>query len=341
MKIRTASALFCLLFASALAFAEAAPTTESHGPRFVSLTFENDFFVGFDEHYTNGLQAAFVVDLDDLPEGLRKAPPFAFSADRDFVFAVGQRIFTPNDTLRDVPDPADRPYAGWLYLMADIRTRTGSTVDHLTTSIGVVDPASGARQAQNAVHRLTREDAARGWGHQIANQATVMVGYERAWSALVRGRFNARHYDLTPRAAVTVGNVLTHASTGPVLRYGSELPTDLPATHISLGPPRDGYRGTWFQCRAGAEALSRCPGKRASPEGGLASPSEEGWERYSGVGGDRARSARSGVLKRCPHQPFPDLRRSRSARRTRAASRLVISFAPSTTAFSRMASEMS
>jgi len=29
-----------------------------------------------------------------------------------------------------------------------------------------------------------------------------------------------------------------------VLRYGRNLPLALPVTHISLGPPRDGYRGT-------------------------------------------------------------------------------------------------
>ena len=31
-------------------------------PRFVSITLENDFFAGYDRHYTNGLQAAWLVD---------------------------------------------------------------------------------------------------------------------------------------------------------------------------------------------------------------------------------------------------------------------------------------
>ena len=38
-------------------------------------------------------------------------------------------------------------------------------------------------------------------------------------------------------------HALTYADAGAVLRYGSHLPTDLPVTHISLGPPRDGFRG--------------------------------------------------------------------------------------------------
>jgi len=45
----------------------------------VSLTIENDFFAGYDHHYTNGVQAAFV-------------------ATPSTVFAAGQRIYTPTNT---------------------------------------------------------------------------------------------------------------------------------------------------------------------------------------------------------------------------------------------------
>ena len=221
----------------------ALPAWADPAPRFVSLTIENDLFVGFDRHYTNGMQAAFLVDVENLPAGLRTAPPLAWSADRDFVAAVGQRIFTPADKTRVSPDPSDRPYAGWLYLMADLRVRSGEVVDHLLLSIGVVGPAARAKQAQNTVHRLLHKEPARGWDSQIGDRATGLAAYERAWRSAVTGRLGDRSFDLTPRVGAAVGNVLTYASAGAVLRYGSELPSDLPSTHISLGPPRDGYRG--------------------------------------------------------------------------------------------------
>jgi len=41
----------------------------------------------------------------------------------------------------------------------------------------------------------------------------------------------------------SVGTLMTYADAGAVLRYGRTLPADLPVTHISLGPPRDGFRG--------------------------------------------------------------------------------------------------
>ena len=37
--------------------------------------------------------------------------------------AIGQRMYTPANSDRDVADPRDRPYAGWSYVMTDVRTR--------------------------------------------------------------------------------------------------------------------------------------------------------------------------------------------------------------------------
>lgn len=206
--------------------------------RFASFTFENDFFVGSDRHYTNGVQAAFLTDLERAPQWLR-----SLSADPQAVFAVGQRIYTPADTSVEPPDPNDRPYAGWAYLMGDVRTRANGTIDHLTVAVGVVGPASGARQTQNGVHRLLGDDRARGWDGQVRNRPTFMAGYERAWPAVLQGVLGSRHWDLALRAGAMAGTPLTYANTGAVLRYGSNLPTDVPVTHISLGPPRDGFRG--------------------------------------------------------------------------------------------------
>src|SRR5690242_20496520 len=127
-------------FLFAAAIAQAAET------RFVSFTFENDFFAGYDRHYTNGVQLATLVNLEGAPEWLRSA-----SADPQAVVAIGQRIYTPANTDIDPPDPGDRPYAGWAYLMFDLRTRATPAIDHFTATVGVVGPASGARQAQGFV----------------------------------------------------------------------------------------------------------------------------------------------------------------------------------------------
>jgi lipid A 3-O-deacylase len=224
--------------AAALATSLAGATGVHGETRFTSFTFENDFFAGFDRHYTNGMQAAFLTDLERAPEWLR-----ALSADPQAVIAIGQRMYTPTNKDTDAPDPHDRPYAGWAYVMGDLRTRAGPTIDHVTVALGVVGPASGARQTQNNVHDLIGDAPARGWDTQVRNRTTFMAGYERAWPNVVQGTVGSRHWDLALRAGATAGTPLTYASAGAVLRYGAHLPTDLPVTHISIGPPRDGFRG--------------------------------------------------------------------------------------------------
>lgn len=217
------------LLASILALGCAFPARAA--PRFASFTLENDFFAGYDRHYTNGLQLALLADS-------------RWSADGTAVVALGQRIYTPSDTDVEPPDPADRPYAGWLYAMADLRTRAAPTVDHLTLTAGVAGPASGARQVQDAVHRLLREPISKGWDRQLRSRPTLMAGFERAWPAVLQMPLGGRRLDLALRVGATLGTPYTYADAGAVLRYGSSLPADLPATHISIGPPRDGFRGS-------------------------------------------------------------------------------------------------
>jgi lipid A 3-O-deacylase len=151
---------------------------QGDGDTYVSLTVDNDFFAGYDQHYTNGLQLAFPVNRATLPEAIRSLPPFRWSAEPRFTFAVGQRIYTPNDKSRAVPDPLDRPYGGCLYALADVRTSTGPAVDSVQASVGVIGPASFAEQTQNAYHRMIGSDQAQGWDTQLDNKLALLLGYD-------------------------------------------------------------------------------------------------------------------------------------------------------------------
>ena len=219
-------------------FLFAATLSHADETRFASFTFENDFFAGYDRHYTNGVQLATLANLEHAPQWLRSA-----SADPQAVVAIGQRIYTPANTDIDPPNPDDRPYAGWAYLMLDLRTRASPTIDHLSATIGVTGPASGARQTQDFVHRKLVEPISKGWETQLRTRATFMLGYERAWPAVAQTTLGAQRADLAARVSANLGTPLTYASAGVVMRFGANLPSDVPVTHISLGPPRDGFRG--------------------------------------------------------------------------------------------------
>ncbi len=223
-----------------LAAAAACPAVSAAGE--VTLTLDNDFFVGFDRHYTNGIQVAVLAETASLPGALRGLHPFESDVDRQYTFAVGQRIYTPADKSLATPDPQDRPYAGWLYALLEFRRHRDGALDHFMASIGMVGPASGAQQTQDAVHHLLGQDTPQGWHAQLHNEPALLAAYERAWPGAVAVSFDSARFDFTPRVGITAGNVLTYANVGAVARLGRALPDDFPATHISLGPPRDGYR---------------------------------------------------------------------------------------------------
>ena len=207
-----------------------------------TLTLDNDFLSGFDRHYTNGIQLAILAELASLPPSLRGLHPFGAAVDTQFTFAIGQRIYTPANTETRSPDPHDRPYAGWLYALAEFRMERDAVLDHFMVSLGVVGPASRARQSQGLVHRILGQDRPQGWHAQIHNEPALLLAYERAWPRAAKASFDGRQFDLTPRLGVTVGNVLTYANAGAIARMGQGLPDDFPAANISLGPARDGYR---------------------------------------------------------------------------------------------------
>jgi hypothetical protein len=236
MRAHFAAAMAAMILVVVAAWSQTAAAGEA------TLTLDNDFFAGFDRHYTNGFQIAILASTASLPGPVLALQPFGAAIDSRYTFAVGQRIYTPASTTTDFADPRDRPYAGWLYALAEFRARRDYALDHFMVSVGVVGPASLGRQAQNAVHRLLGEDGSRGWNAQLHNEPALLLAYERAWPAIASVSMHRLNLDFTPRVSATVGNVFTYASVGAIARLGHNLPDDFPAAHISLGPARDGYR---------------------------------------------------------------------------------------------------
>lgn len=211
--------------------------------QYVTITVDNDWFARADRHYTGGLQVAVLLEAAAIAPSIRALPPVSWNAEPELTLAFGQRVYTPSDLDRVPPDPEDRPYAGWTYLLADVRTKNGPAVDHVLASIGVVGPGSGAHQTQKYIHRLFDNRPADGWSSQLHDEVGVLLGYERAWPGLLQSAFGSSKVDVALRAGGTVGNVFTYAMTGAVLRVGPQLPDDLPP-HISLVPSLDGFHGS-------------------------------------------------------------------------------------------------
>ena len=238
-------ALILLPFLAPFTPAPAAAETEGRAPRgTLSIQLENDKLVGTDRHYTHGTRVTWTWDDEKrVPEWvstlLDQAYIFSTPKRKQLGMAFGQNIYTPEDTTATGLLIHDRPYAGWTYmglsLHAEVDTpffgRDLTAIDTLEIDFGLVGPQSYARETQNAVHRLIGTDESKGWDNQLENEPTLNLMLERKWRVALAQDLGGADWDTLPYAGASIGNVLTHASMGTMLRFGHELETD-------YGPPR-------------------------------------------------------------------------------------------------------
>jgi hypothetical protein len=146
---------------SAAAPAAAPTSVRADDSQRLSVIEENDsLFFDSDDHYTQGLRIGWLgPDVADRSEWNEPfdllggvLPVFAEGEkerSRRYALSFGQSFFTPNVITANPPDPTDRPYAGWLYLGADLLQDTDRHVlEHLELQIGVVGPAALGKQVQ-------------------------------------------------------------------------------------------------------------------------------------------------------------------------------------------------
>lgn len=199
-----------------------------------SASWENDVFAGADGNYTNGVRFAYVSSENDVPHWLENTanllPFFAEEGAKRWELSLGQNMYTPENYNLRAAQPNDRPYAGWLYGSAGVTSDTGTTLDHFRITLGMVGPASGAEQVQETVHDFIGSPHPQGWQNQLDNEPGLMLSYQRKWRNWWALNNEGFGLDLTPSAGATVGNIITQASAGAVVRIGEDLPAD-------YGPP--------------------------------------------------------------------------------------------------------
>jgi len=241
-----------LLVLSIAAGAPAAGAADAGGRTWTAgVVFENDLFASRDQHYTNGVRLAWLSAENDGQGFLRRAagllPMVGRGADARVEYALGQSMYTPADLSRRDPDPADRPYAGWLYGAVGLALEQGRSLDRLELSLGVVGPAALAEETQRLVHDVTGAEPARGWDSQLGNEPGVVLTYERAWRAALAARLGPLEVDLSPHLGGAAGNVFTYANAGATLRLGRDLPLDYGPPRLEPGLPGSGF----FEPRGG------------------------------------------------------------------------------------------
>lgn len=227
-----ASLLLCL--AGAAAAQTPAPAARS-GVGILTLTFENDTFMGRDRYYTSGQRVSWQ-SRGGAPGPLARAgarlAPWLAPADArvDWGVAVGQWMYTPRDRSARNPARDERPYAGQLAASLSLQAAREDALGLVELTLGVVGPAALAEETQELMHDWLGEEPPNGWRRQIGNRPVAMLTLERRWR-LERVLGETLAVDLVPALGLHLGNVQTGAAAGALLRIGRGLAMD-------FGPPR-------------------------------------------------------------------------------------------------------
>lgn len=204
----------------------------------ITLTEENDSIVfPTDRYYTQGFELAYLGP--DVAADSAWAGPFdglsgiglfgdatGGEVSRRYQVIFGQSIFTPDEIHTDNPDPDDRPYAGWTYGgLSIVQDTDRRRLDNLELLVGIVGPAAQARPAQNDWHEFIGAKGAEGWDHQLHNEPGLMLAYERKYR-FIQPLLGGFAVDAIPEAGITLGNVMTYAEAGGMIRFGRNLEAD-------------------------------------------------------------------------------------------------------------------
>jgi lipid A 3-O-deacylase len=211
----------------------------------LSFLFENDLFFNSDHDYTNGVELAYTAAPQDTSDwAVRVAnwlPLFRANTDVRTRYAIGQSIYTPNDLSVTNPLPTARPYAGFLYGAFGLVGDSGTYLDQLQITLGVVGPASLAEETQKWVHAIMHDPKPLGWDTQLRNEPAFIIQYERSIKLIPPKSLLGLIFDAEPHYGIAAGNVYDYVNAGAMMRLGFNLPNDYGPMRIEPSLPGSNF----------------------------------------------------------------------------------------------------
>jgi len=171
---------------------------------------ENDSYLaqGSDRYYTNGIFVYYRHALK-LSDGSKLK-------NKVLGFEAGQKMFNPQSA--SIPDMkyVDRPFAGYLYVGANLNLLYQNESNlKLSAQLGVVGSGSGAYEIQKDIHKWFGFYPPEGWDYQVHDGAEINLSAEYN-RLLTRGK----GVDLTLNSYANLGTGFDGLGVGPLLRLG-------------------------------------------------------------------------------------------------------------------------
>ena len=204
-----------------------------------TIQVENDVISttlgGSDSYYSNGLRLGWTSGQDKVPDFVAGMAHFMWGDGSVRVSVdVNQQIYTPFNTALVIPDPHDRPVAGYLAATFGLQEDHAQSRSVLALTLGVIGPSAQGQQIQNGFHKIISDKLNNGWGYQLPDEAAVEVLGRRVWRVplLTVGPLET---DILPALTAGVGTVRDYVQAGVVLRFGMGLQSDYGASRIRPG----------------------------------------------------------------------------------------------------------
>lgn len=201
--------------------------TDDPHDTFITLVYENDLIGrGSDQGYTNGIRLTYFDLKAEFPDIARKiadfVPTFSINRTSSIYYSIGQNLYTPVDIESPVQDPADRPWAAFLYGSIGMSTLTDNHVDDLEVTLGIVGPGALGEQVQKAVHKhITGSPVPNGWDNQLENEPGLILSWQRRWPKALHYETAGLALSAAPYLGVSLGNIYTYGSLGLSFRFTS------------------------------------------------------------------------------------------------------------------------
>ena len=211
-----------------------------------TIYWENDFFVGTDRDYSNGLKLTWSTPYE-IDNGENHLPEWSYplinklpfvddpGTHRAVSISAGHMVFTPDDTSQTNVVVDDRPYAGYLYMASGFHNRSRNRKNSWELQFGLVGPLSFAEEAQDFFHDVLNSNKAEGWDNQLGNEVALEIICESQWRFSQANPQSSFNLDLIPHMGFRVGNVQIYANAGAELRYGWNLPKNFGSCPIRAG----------------------------------------------------------------------------------------------------------
>src|SRR5882672_6650229 len=171
-------------------------------PNYFRINYENDYFSGTDIYYTQGINLEYV---SPAVGKLWSSKLLVHSASREnkFGIALEHEGFTPTSISHPEILYGDRPFAACLFLKIFSMVNDAGRRERISSALsaGVIGPAAGGKEMQEAIHRWLNDKQPQGWQNQIRND--LILNYQVEYDRGLLARSN--YFSLSTKAGARAG----------------------------------------------------------------------------------------------------------------------------------------